>query len=106
MWISRKSIKSSFINKLLSLKGQVLILRGARQVGKTSFILNALEDLKTQAQMRVNFLYPGSFKLGGKDYYGRDFFGSSPTGEEFLKNIERVIGHLNGLKEPALIFVD
>lgn len=106
MWLPRQTKKTSFIKQLLGLKDQVLILRGARQVGKTSFILNAFEDLSRHPQLRLNLLFPSSFKLSGKEYFGRDFFGSNPTGEELLKNIERVVGNLKSLKEPALVFVD
>lgn len=106
MWIERQGKKVKFINELDKLVGQVLIIRGARQVGKTSFILNALNSLPDSPRLMVNFLYPGSFRLEGVDYLGRDFFGRSPGGEEFLKNIERHFGRLDRLEKPALIFID
>ncbi len=105
MWIDRKLKKLNFISSLTSLSQQVLILQGARQVGKTSFVLNAFNDLKEYPQLRLNFLYPSSFKLGGFEYLGRDFFGSSPGGESFLANVEREIKN-NKTAWPLLIFMD
>ncbi len=106
MWIERPNKKASFINALLGVKDQVLIVRGARQVGKTSFILNALNQLSDHPQLKLNLLYPSSFKIDGVDYLGRDFLGRSETGEEFLKNIETELGGFKELQRPALIFVD
>ena len=106
MWIERPNNKASFINNLVKLQKQVLIVRGARQVGKTSFILNALKGLTGHPQLKLNLLYPRSFKLDGVEYLGRDFFGKSPAGEEFLRNIESVLGDISNLKKPALIFID
>lgn len=106
MWIERKIKKSKFINDLLKLKGQVLVIRGARQVGKTSFVLNALKELPDNPQLKLNLLYPGSFRLDGIDYLGKDFFGPSETGETFLKNIEAELGSIKNLSRPALIFID
>jgi hypothetical protein len=88
MWIERPSKKASFINALLGVEGQALIVRGARQVGKRSFILNALSKLNDHSQLKLNLLYPSSFKIEGIDYFGRDFLGKSETGEDLLKNIE------------------
>lgn len=106
MWIERQKKKTKFINELLNLSGQVLIVRGARQVGKTSFILNALKDLSSFPQLKLNMLYPSTFKIAGIEYLGRDFFGKSETGEDFLKNIETWLGNLAKLSKPALIFID
>jgi hypothetical protein len=77
MWIDRIAKKANFIKEFLTLNGQVLVVRGARQVGKTSFILNALEGLKDHPQLKLNLLYPSSFKIGGIDNLGRDFLGRS-----------------------------
>ncbi|MBI2092006.1 MAG: ATP-binding protein [Deltaproteobacteria bacterium] len=106
MWIERPNKKANFINALLGVKDQVLIVRGARQVGKTSFILNALNQLNDHPQLKLNLLYPSSFKIEGIDYLGRDFLGKSETGEDLLKNIETELGGGKGLQRPALIFVD
>lgn len=86
--------------------GQVLVVRGARQVGKTSFILNALAGLTDRPQLKLNLFYPSSFRLNGIDYLGRDFFGKSPAGDEFLKNIERTLGPAGALDKPAIIYID
>ena len=40
MWIERPRICEKFHKTIHSLRNEVLILRGARQVGKTSFLLN------------------------------------------------------------------
>lgn len=106
MWIERPDKKRKFICDFLALDKQVLVVRGARQVGKTSFILNALNELTCYPQLKLNLLYPSSFTLDGVEYLGRDFFGSSPTGEQFLKNIENEFGSPGRLEKPALIFID
>lgn len=106
MWIERKFKKASFREYLLNLNHQVLLVQGARQVGKTSFILHVFQELCEHPQIRLNLYYPTSFRLNGVDYYGRDFFGTSPTGEVFLRNIEAELGGFKNLKKPALIFID
>ena len=106
MWIERPEKKEKFINDLLGLDRQVLIVRGARQVGKTSFILNALKGLSDYPMIMLNLLYPSSFKLGDVQYLGRDFLGTSETGETFLKNIELKTGCIQGLKKPLIVFID
>ena len=112
MWIDRTEKKLKFINDLLALDRQVLVLRGARQVGKTSFVLNALEGLTEYPQLRLNFFYPGSFRLNGIDYLGRDFFGVAPTGQEFLRNIQQRLENPGqgkrpaGPARPAIVFID
>ncbi len=106
MWIERPNKKSSFIKQLLNLDRQVLIVHGARQVGKTSFILNAIETLADHPQLKLNLMYPSSFRLDGVDYLGRDFLGRSVEGEDLLKNIDAELGGIKGLSKPAIIFVD
>lgn len=106
MWIERLSKKAQFINKLLGLDKQVLMVHGARQVGKTSFIINALKTLPDFPQLKLNLLYPSSFTLDGEEYLGRDFLGRSETGEEFLKNINSKFSGTLDLDKPLLVFVD
>src|SRR3989338_7332323 len=106
MWIERLGKKTKFINELLTLNKQVLIVYGARQVGKTSFISNVLESLSDHPQMKLNLLYPSSFKLDGEEHLGRDFLGRSETGEEFLKNINSRTGGIESLKKPLIVFID
>lgn len=106
MWIERANKKANFIKNLLELKGQVLIVRGARQVGKTSFILNALRELSDYPQLKLNLLYPSTFSIDGIEYLGRDFFGASETGEQFLRNIEDMLGSSKSVSKPAVIFID
>ncbi len=103
MWIDRTTKQEQFIKRLKGLQNQVLLLQGARQVGKTSFVLEAFKSLKSYPQVYVNLLYPSRFKVQGIEYFGRDFFGHSPAGEEFLKNIEKI--HPNA-QSPVFIFVD
>lgn len=106
MWIERIGKKQLFINGLLNLNGQVMILRGARQVGKTAFVINVLKGLKDHPQIKVNLFFPTSFTLEGIEYLGSDFFGKSARGEDFLKNIDLQLGGIKNLKQPAIIFVD
>lgn len=106
MWLKRPEQEKTFLQGLLSLKGQVLLLRGARQVGKTSFALHALKALGEHPQILINLLYPQSFQLNGVSYLGRDFVGQDPQGTEFLQNIEQHLGPLSQLNLPALIFID
>ncbi len=106
MWIERPERKTKFINDLNALQKQVLLVHGARQVGKTAFISNAFQELADSPQLKLNLLYPSSFTIDGVEYLGRDFFGRSPTGEEFLKNCERKLGGFAKLERPAFIFVD
>ncbi|MBF0104742.1 MAG: AAA family ATPase [Deltaproteobacteria bacterium] len=82
---------------------QILLVRGARQVGKTSFILDALKELKDKPQIHVNFNYPSSFKIDGIEYFGRDFFGRSPQGETFIQNLDL---QLKNSQPPAIVFID
>jgi predicted AAA+ superfamily ATPase len=105
MWIERAEKKEAFVKAFLGLDKQVLLMRGARQVGKTSFILNALQGLSDYPQLKLNLLYPSSFTLDGVHYLGRDFFGNAPTGEYFLKNIEMQFGKTD-LQKPPLVFID
>ena len=106
MWIERQGKKLKFINDLIGLDHQIIIVRGARQVGKTSFILNVLSELADYPQIKLNLLYPSSFKLGEIDYLGRDFFGQSETGENFLKNIDAKLGSIKKLEKPLIVFID
>src|SRR3989338_4755232 len=96
MWINRYQKKQYFIKIINNINNQSLIVRGARQVGKTSFVLNILEDIKAP-QIYIDCLRPGGFILGSsklgsnfivlgkKNRLGRDFLGRSPTA--FINNI-------------------
>lgn len=109
MWIERSDFKRDFIISLKALNHQVLVLNGARQVGKTSFVINALEHdhLKTWSKLYVNFMYPTQFRTLGKDWMGKDFFGRSSVGDEFLRNLESHLGKsIDKLESPAVVFVD
>lgn len=106
MWIDRISKKNEFLQALEKLDRQVLIVRGARQVGKTSFILQALSELKDYQKIYFNFLYTQPIRSQGIEYYGSHFFGKSPAGEEFIRNLERETGPFDQLQKPWLIFID
>ncbi|QQR81516.1 MAG: ATP-binding protein [Deltaproteobacteria bacterium] len=106
MWIGRISKKNEFLQALEKLDRQVLIVRGARQVGKTSFILQALTELKDYHKIYFNFLYTQPIRSQGIDYYGSHFFGKFPSGEEFIRNLEREIGSFDKLQKPWIIFID
>ena len=100
MWISRRS-ENSLHETINSLNNQVVILRGARQVGKTAFIERCLEPFNHQHIIRVNLLHATTSDISGKRYYGRDFFGVADDGNEFLTNIRR-IAH----GKPTFVFID
>lgn len=90
MWIKRGQYKQAFINKLLNLNRQVILLQGARQVGKTSFALNILSEIEQKFQkpnLRLNLMYTNNHQIDGVDYLGRKFFGDDPNGEEFISNL-------------------
>lgn len=106
MWIERISKKNEFLQALEKLDRQVLIVRGARQVGKTSFILQTLSELKDYQKIYFNFLYTQPIHSQGIEYYGSHFFGKSPAGEEFIHNLEREIGAFDKLQKPWIIFID
>lgn len=106
MWIERPSRKAPFIQALTSLQQQVLIVRGARQVGKTSFVINALRELEDYPQLHLNLAFQRPTRVGGLSYLGRDFFGASDGGEEFLRNIALQVGALETLSRPLLVFID
>lgn len=103
MWIERTIKQNRFLKTIKELKNQVLIIRGARQVGKTSFILECFKKLGDHPQVFVNLLYPSRFKVQGLEYFGRDFFGRSSSGQEFLENIEKIRPHS---PVPVFIFID
>jgi len=106
MWIEREGKNTQFIQAVMSLKSQVLVVRGARQVGKTSFILNALKDLKEYRQFNINLASPRQTVIDGVDYFGRDFFGASENAEQLLYNISFSVGELDRLSQPLIIFID
>src|SRR3989338_6467596 len=65
MWIERSNKKSEFIQSVKSLKRQVLVLRGARQVGKTSFIAGSIGKIKREVIVFLDEAdkYPLSLEL-------------------------------------------
>lgn len=106
MWISRKEKKTQFIQSVISLRSQVMMVRGARQVGKTSFILDALKDLTRLPQIRLNMAFQGRTEIDGISFYGRDYFGPDEEAEQLLTNIELTFGPITKRKEPILVFID
>lgn len=106
MWIERKDKKDQFIQAVKSLRSQVLIVRGAKQVGKTSLIVNALRDLADYLQIKINLASKGKTTIDGVEYYGRDYFGTSDDANQLLYNISLSLGELTRLATPAIVFID
>jgi predicted AAA+ superfamily ATPase len=110
MWIARPNQIEQFKSKLIELKNQVLILRGARQVGKSSFALKALDELSEYPNIKLNLLRRTTAQINGVEYYGRDFFGTARDGSEFIHNLNslRLPQESNHpeLARPVLVFVD
>lgn len=106
MWFKRGQKEQEFLQAVLSLQSQVLIVRGARQVGKTSFILHALKELPSYPQLLLNLAVPRSHLVDGLEYFGRDYFGTTEGAEEFLKNLTLTYGNLENLKSPLIVFID
>lgn len=107
MWIERIDRKSKFIQLVKSLRSQVLVLRGARQVGKTSFINNCLGELKGHSQVRINLASPTKTTIDGVEYFGRDFLGSA--GEDiqpFLQNMSFITGDIGSVTNEVIVFID
>lgn len=106
MWIERIGKKTDFIQYVKSLRSQVLVVRGARQVGKTAFINNALEELPEFSKIRITLLNKGRSKIDGIDYFGRDFLGSTDDGAQLVQNINFTIGDIEKLAQPVIVFID
>ncbi|MBI5244572.1 MAG: ATP-binding protein [Elusimicrobia bacterium] len=106
MWIERANKKKDFLQSVKRLKSQVLVVRGARQVGKTSFVLNALKDLASHPQIRINLSLQRRGIIDGVDYFGRDFFGAAEDASQLLRNISLTLGPIERLSAPAIIFID
>ena len=108
MWIARTDIKNNLKQTLLNLDKKILILQGARQVGKTALVNEILSELNTTKSLKVNLLYPSTtyYPSSLAPVFGRDFYGSEPTGIEFIENIKKEVGDLQKLDSPVVIFVD
>ena len=89
MRIERFDKKLKFINGLLNLSHQVMIVCGARQVGKTAFVLNVLQSLKETPHVLINLLYPQQITIEGREYLGRNFV--DPTGVQLVENLRRYL---------------
>ena len=105
MWIARNSKKDKFIQAVNSLKSQVLLVRGARQVGKTSFILDALKEVENQ-KININLAGKKKETLQGEIFYGRDYFGPSEEADQLLTNLSYTFGSLDKIKSPLVVFID
>lgn len=106
MWIERTNKKNEFIQAVISLKSQVLVLRGARQVGKTSFIINCLGEMPKYPQIKINLASPTKTVIEGVEYFGRDFFGKTEDAQTFLQNISLIAGDINNANIPIIVFID
>ncbi len=105
MWIERRGKRDIFNKALMSLRSQVLVVRGARQAGKTSFIINALKDLSGNPQILINCASKGKSVVDGVEYYGRDFLGDAEDASQLLHNISLVSGKLVGRDQPIIILL-
>lgn len=106
MWIKRKGKRDAFNKALMSLRSQVLVVRGARQAGKTSFVINALKNLGDYPQILINCASKGRSNVDGVEYYGRDFLGDAEDASQLLHNISLISGELNKRDRPVIVFID
>ena len=56
--------------------------------------------------IKLNLAYKGKITLEGREYYGRDFFGNEPSGEELIRNIELTLGKPESKENPIIVFID
>src|SRR3989338_9132092 len=105
MWIERKNKKDVFIQYVKELRSQVLLVRGARQVGKTSFINHCLKELSDFPQVRLNLAFPQQQVVDGLLYFGRDYFGFSEGAEELLNNLTLSLGDMQNWEKPVILFI-
>lgn len=82
------------------------MVRGARQVGKTSFILDILQDLSEYPQILLNLAFQHKQSINGKIFYGRDYFGHDDEASELLKNLTLTFGELHRIERPIIVFID
>jgi len=107
MWIERINKKDEFIQAVTSLKSQVLILRGARQVGKTSFINNCLKGLNNYPQIKINLSSATKTTIDGVEYFGRDILlNCADDVQPFMQNISFITGDINSSKQAVIVFID
>lgn len=106
MWIEREERKKRFLEILLELNSEVLILRGARQVGKTSFVENALKELGSTEICYINAGIPRRRKILSLEYFGRDFLGRKDDASELIRNLEHTYGKLQKKSKPIILFID
>lgn len=108
MWIDRLTKKHEFSQALRALERQVLIVRGARQVGKTSFINHVLKtEFNEFSQIRINLSLTQTRKIQEVEYFDRNFFGREPNAKEFFHNLSLTLGKpLEKLKTPVIVFFD
>src|SRR3990167_2961278 len=104
MWIERFDKKLKFINGLLNLSHQVMIVCGARQVGKTAFVLNVLQSLKETPHVLINLLYPQQITIEGREYLGRNCV--DPTGVQLVENLRRYLSGKQVQGQPVYVFID
>lgn len=105
MWIVRKYKKDKFIQAIKSLKSQVLLVRGARQVGKTSFVLDALKEIKNP-RININLASKKKETFQGETFYGRDYFGLSEEADQLFTNLSYTFGSFDKIKVPIIVFID
>ena len=108
MWIEREKSEQRFVSLMRDLNREVIILQGARQVGKTSFVEDLLDKhYKDRAILRVNLFYADKITLNNKVYYGKEIFDKDRSGVRFLRNIELILKQQEeGKVKNAIVFID
>ncbi len=107
MWIERINKKDEFIQAITSLSSQVLILRGARQVGKTSFINNCLKELNNYPQIKINLSSVTKTTIDGVEYFGRDIMSNCADDiQPFMQNMSFITGDINSSRQAVIVFID
>lgn len=107
MKLERIGTKNKFKDLIRHLDNKAIVLRGARQTGKTFFVNEVISELESDyIVIRCNFLYEIETELNGVKYYGRAFWGQSEQGISFLNNLETKFGKINQMTKPVLVFLD
>lgn len=82
------------------------MVRGARQVGKTSFILQNLKSLAAFSQVRINLAAKGETTVYDHAFYGREFFGHDEEASQLHHNLTLAFGPQAQWKKPIIVFID
>ncbi|MBP5171590.1 MAG: ATP-binding protein [Bacteroidales bacterium] len=93
----KRKIRSYIYEHLASKNSKILVIDGARQIGK-SYIIREVAKSLFQNYVEINF---------AEDKNGPRLFESATTKEEFYFRLSTVVGdRLKGTKEDTIIFLD